>query len=394
MERIKQRVAGSAIGIEARHGRDPACRGSVRSTRARPRQGIALPRKGATRMVRGFNFTGKARKTIRPWLLRLLRVRAKLRRGAARDCSMKNATRYGTWLTFRVGKRLHTEETVLTASMLGRTLTISAEKKDQPLSEAFWLVASCTGFESEAEARSFGEELRRAVHLAGLGARVGVDAGDPGEDRTRSWLNADILLEPVRETHPDARLAPDVHGLVVLPDDGNNVFARARGSGEARTNAANFVGALQQALVSPGGSGDEEARGIRRAIRMLNLAEASNDSIAKLARAIAAVDGLADRQARSAGKRGESVRQRVKQMMSTYGLDEHWADWDDLYRRRSRLFHDDAVDPGEALGSYLDETELHKLGERASRLCATIILAMAKQEGLPVPDQASVYFGI
>ena len=278
--------------------------------------------------------------------------------------------------------------------MLGKTVTIKSEKEDQPLCESFWLVASCTGFDSETEAKAFGEELRRAVHLAGLGAKVGVDAGDPGEDRTRSWMNPDVLLEPVRDTHPDARIAPDVHGLVVLPDDGNNLFVRVRANGEAQANAANFVKALQQALGSPTGSEDEGARPIRRAIRMLNLAEASNDSIAKLARAVAAVEGLAYKQSGSAGPRSDSIRQRVEEMMSMHGLDDHWADWEDLYDKRSRLFHDDEVDCGEALGSYSDEIELHKLGERAGRLCATIVLSIAKQEGFPVPDQASVHFGV
>lgn len=306
---------------------------------------------------------------------------------------MTDGRKYGAWLTFRVGKRLHANETTLTATVLGRTLTIRSEREDQPLRESFWLVASCTGFDSEREAKEFGEDLRRAMHLAGLGARVGVDAGDPGQDRTRSWMNPGIL-DPIRDTHPDLRLAPDVHGLVVLPDDGNNIFARGRASAETRANTANFVEAVQQALSSPAESGDEEERAIRRAIRMLNLAEASNDSIAKLARAVAAVEGLADRQTRSAGQRAESVRLRVEEMMSSYGLDDQWADWDELYRRRSRLFHDNAVDGSEALGSYLDETELHKLGERASRLCATIVLSIAKDEGFPVPDQASVHFGI
>ena len=306
---------------------------------------------------------------------------------------MTDATRYGLWLTFRVGKRLQASEAVLTASMLGKKVTIKSEREGQPLSESFWLVASCTGFDSETEAKAFGEELRRAMHLAGLGARVGVDAGDPGEDRTRSWINPDIL-EPVGDTHPDLRLAPDVHGLVVLPDDGNNLFARVRASGEVRANTANFVEALQQALSSPAGSGDEGARPIRRAIRMLNLAEASDDSIAKLARAVAAVEGLADRQSRSAVQRGESVRQRVKEMMSTHGLDDNWEDWDELYGKRSRLFHDDAVDPGEALGSYLDETELHKLGERAVKLCSRIVLSIARRQGRPVSDHASLHFGV
>ena len=209
-----------------------------------------------------------------------------------------DATGYGAWLTFRVGKRLHTEEAALTATMLGKTVTIKSEKQDQPLRESFWLVASCTGFDSETEAKAFGEELRRAVHLAGLGTKVGVDARDPGEDRTLSWFNPEIL-GPMRDTHPDLRLAPDVHGLVVLPDDGNNIFAKIRSSGGPRANTGNFVKALQQALSSPAGSREGGARPIRRAIRMLNLAEVSNDSIAKLARAVAAVEGLADRQSRS-----------------------------------------------------------------------------------------------
>ena len=61
---------------------------------------------------------------------------------------------------------------------------------------------------------------------------------------------------------------------------------------------------------------------------MLNLAEASDDSIAKLARAVAAVEGLADRQSISAEQRGESVRQRVKE--STHGLGDLWADWESV----------------------------------------------------------------
>ena len=305
-----------------------------------------------------------------------------------------DATVYGVWLTFRVGKRLHTKETALTATILGKTVTMKSVKNDQPLCKSFWLIASCTGFDSETEAKAFGEELRRAVHLAGLGTKVGVDARDPGEDRTLSWTNPEIPLGALRDKHPDLKLAPDVHGLVVLPDDGNYIFIRERASGESRANTANFVKALQQALSSPTGSGDEGSRPIRRAIRLLNLAEMSNDSIAKLARAVAAVEGLADRQSRSTGHRLDKVGERVKEMMWTHGLEDHWADWNYLYNKRSRLFHDDAVDPGEALGSYLDETELHELGERASKLCAKIILTIAKQAGIPVPEQASVHFGV
>ena len=81
-------------------------------------------------------------------------------------------------------------------------------------------------FETEDQARVFGEELRRATHLAGLCNRLGVDARDPGEDRTVSWLNPEVF----GRMNPEKRLAPDVHGIVVLPDDGKNgVFGNSCG---------------------------------------------------------------------------------------------------------------------------------------------------------------------
>ena len=93
---------------------------------------------------------------------------------------MEKKIRYRLRLKLRVGKALATEETVLTASVAGREVTIESERQSQPLSKASWLLIECRGFEAEDDARDFGEKLRRAVHLAGLCARVGVNAGRPG----------------------------------------------------------------------------------------------------------------------------------------------------------------------------------------------------------------------
>ena len=89
-----------------------------------------------------------------------------------------------------------------------------AENRGESLSKTSWLVMSCRGFETEAQAREFGEELRRATHLAGLCNRLGVDAGDPGEDRTMSWLNPEIVdstghsgAEPCRDQRGPNRQA-------------------------------------------------------------------------------------------------------------------------------------------------------------------------------------------
>ncbi len=147
----------------------------------------------------------------------------------------------------------------------------------------------CGGFETEDQAREFGEDLRRAAHLAGLCNRVGVDAGDPGEDRTVSWVNPEVVQSII----PDARLAPDVHGIVVLPDDGKTVFARvSEVSLQVEASADHFVRSLEECLPAtiPLQSGSPS---IRRAIRVLSLAQTHRDPIAKLVLAVSTIEGLA-----------------------------------------------------------------------------------------------------
>ena len=330
---------------------------------------------------------------------------------------------YRLWLKLRVGKSLATTESKLAASLAGRSVTIESDRRLQPLRDASWLIMGCRGFESAEQAREFGEELRRAAHLAGLCARVGVDAGDPGDDRTKSSFNPDIL-DSARELNPDVRLGPDMHGIVVQPDDENTVFFRARGSGRALPNADGFVEALEESLpesnAAPSGSAS-----IRRAIRVMNLAEMNKESIAKVVLAISTIEGLAndppwtERQKkliedaaawveRSHGEleeaaqvikairqvRQESIRQRVRRLLVANELSDLWREWDDLYARRSRLFHDRSEVGDEHRGEHLEETDLHDLGQKAVNLCARIVLSIAKREGVAVPRRAASHFGV
>ena len=337
---------------------------------------------------------------------------------------MAEKSKYRLWLKFRVGKPLATEERTLTASVAGRTVTIESENPSRPLSEAFWMVMRCRGFEAENHAREFGEELRRAAHLAGLCARVGVDAGDPGEDRTVSWFNPEIL-RGIEGFDPNTRIGPDVHGIVVLPDDGKTLFLRGgRARGQVRTNATIFIRALEEALPESD-TARSEFPSIRRAIRVLNLAEMNEDPIAKVVLAISVIEGLATESPltdwqkklieRAAGwlqqtfgkgdetkqvmdailqvRRG-SIRQRIKKTLETIELSEMWSDWDTLYSKRSRLFHGWTKAGSEYRGDYLKESELHGLGQEAIILCTRIVLSMAKREGISVPDGAKVHFGV
>ena len=333
---------------------------------------------------------------------------------------MADKTGYRLWLKFRVGKSLGTEKSALTASIDNRTVTIESEDRGKPLSKAHWLVMNCGGFETEAQASEFGEELRRATHLAGLCNRVGVDARDPGEDRTMTWINPEVFPR----VNPDQRLAPDVHGIVVLPDDGNNVFARVRASGRVLANAGYFMRSLEECLTE-GGPLRSDPSSIRRAIRVLSLAEISKDPITKLVLAVSTIEGLATGppwtpeqrellesvaaclkndhgdgeeamqvvEALQQARRG-SIRQRIRKLLEANGLSHVWGAWERLYEKRSALFHGRSETEGEHGGSHLEESALHGLGQEAIKLSARIVLTIAKRKGITVPGRAEMHFGV
>ncbi|MCY4057946.1 MAG: hypothetical protein OXG44_08080, partial [Gammaproteobacteria bacterium] len=250
--------------------------------------------------------------------------------------------------------------------------------------------------------------------------RMGVDARDPGEDHAMSWLNPEIF----RSVAPDKRLAPDVHGIVVLPDDANNVFARGEANLQVLANAGHFVRALEECLPENGPlrSGSPS---IRRAIRVLSLAEINEDPIAKLVLAVSTIEDLATNPPWTDGQRAlidsaadwlerahgdldetiqvceairrvrrESIRQRIRKFLQINDLSNVWRDWDRLYSKRSGLFHGRSEAGSEHRGSHLEESSLRALGEEAIKLCARIVLSMAQREGIAVPGRAKVHFGV
>ncbi|MCY4029420.1 MAG: hypothetical protein OXH75_24260 [Acidobacteria bacterium] len=206
-----------------------------------------------------------------------------------------------------------------------------------------------------------------------------------------SWLNPEI----VRDVNPAIPLATDVHGIVILPDDGNNLFARFRANPQVLANAGHFARSLEECLPE-----DDPLRNgspsIRRAIRVLNLAEINEDPIAKLVLAVSTIEGLAEgppwsdvqRQLiedaaawleRAHGDheeaqrvveairqvRRESIRQRIRKLLQANDLSNLWLDWDRLYDRRSGLFHGRSEAGSEHRGSHLEQSNLHTLGQEA-----------------------------
>ena len=205
---------------------------------------------------------------------------------------------------------------------------------------------------------------------------------------------------------------------------GSATPAATRVNAQVRANTGHFARSLEECL--PGnGPHRSGSPSIRRAIRVLNLAEINEDPIAKLVLAVSTIEGLAkdppwsDEQRqlienaaagleRAHGDREEaqqvveavrqvwngSIRQRIRKLLKANDLSSVWKDWDRLYERRSGFFHGRSEAGSEHLGSHLEQSSLQALGQEAITLCARIVLSMAQREGVAVPGRVKVHFGV
>ena len=191
-------------------------------------------------------------------------------------------------LKIRTGKALSTEEEMLKFSVAGRDVTLRSARNQQPLSEASWLLMDSQGFVTEDEAREFGEHLRRTADLVGVCTRIGLDGRGPSDDRQTSRFNEEWLRSEgvVKEGQ---RVGPDIHGLVVIPDDREIVWLSAGPvSGRVTSDPNRFIRAMEETALGA------ESLSIQQAIRVLNLAQINGDPLAKVVLSISAIEALAE----------------------------------------------------------------------------------------------------
>ena len=318
-------------------------------------------------------------------------------------------------LKVRIGTRLSSEETALQATFRSRAVSVRSAEQDQPLKQASWLVFSASGFATESEGNEYGEELRSALHLAGLCTSVGVDGRTSGDDRTMSYFSpeGEDWLRSLGVLQSGERLGPDVHGLAVFPDDEALRFsAGKRPTGTSTHGPQEFINAIEESTtkgVSPK---------TQRAIRVLNLAQISDSPHAKVVLSISSIEALAaenlnwtatqadmlDRatdwvhgefgddaeasEVADAIKRmhRRSLRQQARRLLDKHGLMTWWKDCEDVYGRRSGLFHGGAGDDR--------DTDVFELAADAMKVCGRIVLSIAKQEGAGLPAEARLHFGV
>ncbi len=221
------------------------------------------------------------------------------------------------------------------------------------------------------------------------------------------------------------RVAPDIRGIMVLPDDGKTLFVRlGQAEDRALANAREFERALEESLPASEVPTTDRSD-LRRAVRVTNLAELNTGLIAKVVLAISMVGGLAadppwtdaqqemitsaadwiertfalKAEAEQVGQairriRQTSIRRRVRRLPITDELSELWDDWDAPYEERSRLFHGGGGNNGERRGGYLRDSELHALDQEALTLSGRIVLSLAKRDGMEIPSRAVRHFGV
>ena len=171
---------------------------------------------------------------------------------------------------FVTGERLRMDGAPTTISVGGRSFEVGIEEEysNSVLAKASSVVLEAGSFATREKAEEFGHTLREIVHLAGLCAGIGVDTG---RDRADFGVNESALRE-AGALPPHARLQPDLHGIMIYPDDGNSSLFRASGRITVKQSPQQLLGAVEEL------SGPPSVPRVVRAVQLLNLALVNPES--------------------------------------------------------------------------------------------------------------------
>jgi hypothetical protein len=210
------------------------------------------------------------------------------------------------------------------------------------------------------------------------------------------------------------RLAPNVHGLSILPDDDNTRFPVIHFQATVTADPEHLTSALKEL----GENGELFFGTASNAVRVLNLALMTSEPLAQMVLCFSAVEELGQTEKWSetqealiedvavtaeestkgtAQDRAEvaqaiqkglfrlSLRQGVMRLLSSLGLDHLRTEWDRLYAVRSGLFHGT---------DRLSDAEINNAALDTVTLCGRVILAIVAKEGARLPSIAAIHFGI
>lgn len=321
---------------------------------------------------------------------------------------MTDETGFRIRLRVRIAKALTTDATSLSVEVANKGVSITSQNKSEPLNKAKWVVLHARDFKTEDEAQRFGDRLCSIVQLAALASRLGADIG---QNKPSGWMSEDFARSSgIIKAHE--RIAPNVHGLSILPDDDYtripiiNIEGIVTASPEHLMSAIEELGNSSSLAFGPASNG----------VRLLNLALMTSEPLAQMVLAFSAVEEVGQNEqwteaqtavikqlaeaaethkqltederlevarAIRSGLFPLSLRQGVIRVLTALGLDHLRKEWDRLYGIRSGVFH------GTARPS---DSELHQAAMETLTLCGQIILAIVAKEGTNVPSIAATHF--
>jgi hypothetical protein len=187
-------------------------------------------------------------------------------------------------LRVRIAKGLTTEATSLHVALANKDVTITSQNKEEHLNKAKWIVLNADGFATEEAAQYFGTRLCRTLQLAALSSRLGVDVG---ENKPTGWVSEEFARS-IGLIKEHERVAPNVHGLTILPDDDNTRIFILNMEGRITADPEQFTSALREA----GENGDTGFGAAANGVRLLNLALVTSEPLAQMVLTFSAVEEL------------------------------------------------------------------------------------------------------
>jgi hypothetical protein len=298
-----------------------------------------------------------------------------------------------TWAVryhFKVSTPINSPENELSLAIGGRDAFITGER-NKALDESYWLTLNIGDLESEGAARDFGKLAVSAVNLAGVRLDVGID---PGENRaTTSFGRAVVEAAASRGIN----MLPNVHGLLVYEEKGNEYFGGVSGTGTVRVQPGPLLSEIASAFDQGTNLGENE----QTALTLIALSKIAREPLAEAVLCISAVEFLstdapwtaaqrellknlrheasdsnalpkheADEVASSLQPIFKGVLQSIRRRMLALGFDEaNWESFREVYKLRSDIFH----------GTIIGRDKHVELATRARQICASIVLAAANR---------------
>lgn len=310
-------------------------------------------------------------------------------------------------LRVRLAKSLHSEAQKLSVNLAGKDVSITSHVRQEPLDQAKWVVFGARAFETEEAAFDFGRRLRAIVELVCLSLRIGVDVGN---DKPTSWVREEFARAR-GFIKPEERIVPNVHGLMVLPDDDLTRFPVMEVEGNVLAPPGDLVASMEEL----GGFDNPDLGRAQAGVRLLNQALMTSEPLAQMVLAFSAIEELGQnetwddaqlaliRQLAATARHSDlsekqrtevaraietglfklSLRQGVIRLLQRFGVSHLQKEWDRLYSIRSGIFHGTAR---------LAHTELHQPAQDTITLCTKIVFAIVLESGghLPTAINTSV----